>query len=119
MNSRFWLHSVSPVCIERNQSATDAPKCAARRVSLHCMGRRVVFYRLKLRPNCRAALRRQRFGHDVFRGRVAALELRAGDLEGRMRARVVIAILLFGIGFVWVGQGIGLIGGSFMTGEAV
>jgi len=36
-----------------------------------------------------------------------------------MRARVVIAILLFGIGFVWVGQGIGLIGGSFMTGEAV
>ena len=28
-----------------------------------------------------------------------------------MRARVVIAILLFGIGFVWVGQGIGLIGG--------
>jgi hypothetical protein len=36
-----------------------------------------------------------------------------------MRTRVVIAIALFVIGVVWVGQGIGLIHGSFMTGKAV
>lgn len=36
-----------------------------------------------------------------------------------MRTRVAIAIVLLVIGLVWVGQGIGLIHGSFMTGEAV
>ncbi len=36
-----------------------------------------------------------------------------------MRPRVVIAIVLIGVGVVWVGQGVGLIHGSFMTGESV
>jgi hypothetical protein len=31
---------------------------------------------------------------------------------------VVIAVLLLVVGVVWIGQGVGLIGGSFMTGEA-
>lgn len=37
----------------------------------------------------------------------------------RMRVRVVLAVICFAVGVVWFGQGIGLIGGSFMTGEAV
>jgi hypothetical protein len=36
-----------------------------------------------------------------------------------MRVRIVVAILLFVVGGIWIGQGIGLIGGSFMTGEAI
>jgi hypothetical protein len=35
-----------------------------------------------------------------------------------MRARVVVAVVMLVIGVVWIGQGVGLIGGSFMTGEA-
>jgi hypothetical protein len=35
-----------------------------------------------------------------------------------MRARIVIAVLLIVVGVVWVGQGVGLIHGSFMTGES-
>jgi hypothetical protein len=33
--------------------------------------------------------------------------------------RIVVALVLLVVGVVWFGQGIGLIGGSFMTGEAV
>jgi len=33
--------------------------------------------------------------------------------------RAVIGVILLVIGIVWFGQGIGAIGGSFMTGEAV
>ena len=36
-----------------------------------------------------------------------------------MRTRVVIAALLFVLGAVWIGQGVGVIHGSFMTGEAI
>jgi hypothetical protein len=36
-----------------------------------------------------------------------------------MRTRVVIGVVLCLIGVLWFGQGIGAIGGSFMTGEAV
>jgi hypothetical protein len=36
-----------------------------------------------------------------------------------MRAQVVIAVIVLIVGLVWVGQGIGLIHGSFMTGEAL
>jgi hypothetical protein len=36
-----------------------------------------------------------------------------------MRAMMVLGVVLCAIGVVWFGQGIGLIGGSFMTGEAV
>jgi hypothetical protein len=36
-----------------------------------------------------------------------------------VRVRIVVAILLFVVGGIWIGQGIGLIGGSFMTGEAI
>ena len=36
-----------------------------------------------------------------------------------MRARVVVAVVMLVIGLVWIGQGVGLIGGSFMTGEAL
>lgn len=36
-----------------------------------------------------------------------------------MRARLIIGIVLVLIGVVWVGQGIGVIEGSFMTGEAI
>jgi hypothetical protein len=31
----------------------------------------------------------------------------------------VVAVLLLVVGGIWIGQGIGLIGGSFMTGEAI
>jgi hypothetical protein len=36
-----------------------------------------------------------------------------------VRARLVIGVLLCLVGLVWFGQGIGLIGGSFMSGQAV
>jgi hypothetical protein len=36
-----------------------------------------------------------------------------------MRVRVVIGVILVLVGGVWFGQGIGAIGGSFMTGEAL
>jgi hypothetical protein len=36
-----------------------------------------------------------------------------------MWPRLVIGVLLVLVGAVWFGQGIGAIGGSFMTGEAV
>jgi hypothetical protein len=36
-----------------------------------------------------------------------------------MRVRVVIGVVLCLVGIVWFGQGVGAIGGSFMTGEAV
>jgi len=35
-----------------------------------------------------------------------------------MWTRLVIGVVLIVVGVVWLGQGIGLIGGSFMTGEA-
>ncbi|MBV8979889.1 MAG: hypothetical protein JO086_03215 [Acidimicrobiia bacterium] len=36
-----------------------------------------------------------------------------------VRVRVVIGVILVLVGAVWFGQGIGAIGGSFMTGEAL
>ncbi len=36
-----------------------------------------------------------------------------------MRTRVVIAVILIVVGAVWIGQGVGVIHGSFMTGESV
>jgi len=36
-----------------------------------------------------------------------------------VRTRVVIAALLFSLGAVWIGQGVGMIHGSLMTGEAI
>lgn len=36
-----------------------------------------------------------------------------------MRVRIVIGCLLSLVGLVWIGQGVGLIGGSFMSGEAI
>ena len=36
-----------------------------------------------------------------------------------MRARLIIGVVLILIGAVWFGQGIGVIHGSFMTGEAL
>jgi len=36
-----------------------------------------------------------------------------------MRIRLVIGTLLCLIGILWLGQGVGLVGGSFMTGEAI
>ncbi|HEY1738708.1 MAG TPA: hypothetical protein VGI86_08365 [Acidimicrobiia bacterium] len=33
--------------------------------------------------------------------------------------RVAIAVVLVVVGAVWFGQGVGLIGGSFMSGEAI
>jgi hypothetical protein len=35
-----------------------------------------------------------------------------------LRARLVIGVVLCLVGVVWVGQGVGLIGGSFMSGQA-
>ena len=35
-----------------------------------------------------------------------------------MRTRLVIGAVLVIVGAVWIGQGVGAIGGSFMTGEA-
>jgi hypothetical protein len=34
-----------------------------------------------------------------------------------MRWSLLVAIVLVLIGLVWIGQGIGLVGGSFMTGQ--
>jgi hypothetical protein len=34
-------------------------------------------------------------------------------------ARVAVAVALLVVGLVWIGQGVGLIGGSFMSGHAV
>ncbi len=36
-----------------------------------------------------------------------------------MRIRLVIGVVLCLIGILWLGQGVGLVGGSFMTGEAI
>jgi len=36
-----------------------------------------------------------------------------------MRARLIIGIVLILIGLVWFFQGVGVIGGSFMTGEVL
>jgi uncharacterized membrane protein len=36
-----------------------------------------------------------------------------------MRIRLVIGSVLCLIGVLWLGQGVGLIGGSFMTGEVI
>ncbi|MCU1451817.1 MAG: hypothetical protein JWP02_3987 [Acidimicrobiales bacterium] len=36
-----------------------------------------------------------------------------------MLARLIIGILLCLTGVVWIGQGVGAIGGSFMTGQVV
>lgn len=36
----------------------------------------------------------------------------------RGRVRMVVAGLIALVGVIWIGQGIGLIGGSFMTGDA-
>jgi peptidoglycan/LPS O-acetylase OafA/YrhL len=36
-----------------------------------------------------------------------------------MRTRRVVATILIVVGLVWLGQGVGLIPGSFMTGEAI
>jgi hypothetical protein len=36
-----------------------------------------------------------------------------------VRARLIIGVILVLVGAVWFGQGIGAIGGSFMTGEAL
>lgn len=33
--------------------------------------------------------------------------------------RMIIGVVLIVVGLVWIGQGVGLIGGSFMTGEAI
>ncbi len=35
------------------------------------------------------------------------------------RARMVIGVLAIVVGLVWTGQGVGWIGGSFMTGEVL
>lgn len=36
-----------------------------------------------------------------------------------VRVRLIIGVILVLVGGVWFGQGIGAIGGSFMTGEAL
>jgi len=36
-----------------------------------------------------------------------------------MLPRVIIGAVLSVVGVIWIGQGVGWIGGSFMTGEAV
>ena len=37
---------------------------------------------------------------------------------GRMRVRAIVGVVLGLLGLVWFGQGIGVIGGSFMSGSA-
>jgi len=37
----------------------------------------------------------------------------------RRAVRTVLGGLCLAVGAIWVGQGVGLIGGSFMTGEAI
>lgn len=36
-----------------------------------------------------------------------------------MRARLVIGVALCLVGALWIGQGVGWVGGSFMSGQAV
>jgi uncharacterized membrane protein HdeD (DUF308 family) len=36
-----------------------------------------------------------------------------------MRLRLVLGVVLAVVGVIWIGQGIGAIGGSFMTGQAI
>lgn len=36
-----------------------------------------------------------------------------------MRVLFVLGVVFLVVGVIWLGQGVGLIGGSFMTGEAV
>ncbi len=36
-----------------------------------------------------------------------------------MRALLVVGVVFVAVGAVWIGQGVGAIGGSFMTGQAV
>ena len=40
-------------------------------------------------------------------------------MSGRRAVRLGVAGVCLLVGIIWFGQGIGLIGGSFMTGEAV
>ena len=40
-------------------------------------------------------------------------------MQPRIVARLVVGAIAILVGIVWFGQGIGAIGGSFMTGEAV
>ena len=37
----------------------------------------------------------------------------------RLTPRLIVGVVLVLVGAVWIGQGIGAIGGSFMSGEAV
>jgi hypothetical protein len=39
------------------------------------------------------------------------------DTPASSRTRLVIALLIAGVGVVWVGQGLGLLPGSFMSGD--
>jgi hypothetical protein len=41
------------------------------------------------------------------------------DRSGLSVVRLVIGLILCAVGALWFGQGIGAIGGSFMTGEAI
>jgi hypothetical protein len=41
------------------------------------------------------------------------------DRNGVSVGRLVIGLILCAVGVVWFGQGIGAIGGSFMTGQAI
>jgi hypothetical protein len=34
-------------------------------------------------------------------------------------ARLVFGLACFAVGVIWLGQGVGIIGGSFMTGESI
>jgi hypothetical protein len=36
-----------------------------------------------------------------------------------MRLRLVLGTVLIVVGVIWIGQGVGAIGGSFMTGQAI
>ena len=47
----------------------------------------------------------------------AVATLRVPRIVDPMRTRLVIGVLLCVVGGVWFGQGVGAIGGSFMTGE--
>ena len=38
---------------------------------------------------------------------------------GRVIVLLILGALFFIVGVIWLGQGVGLIGGSFMTGQAV
>ena len=43
----------------------------------------------------------------------------SGDMMAPVRTRLILGVLLCLIGVAWLGQGVGLIGGSFMTGQAL